>query len=79
MELDLLLGVLKEGLKLWNSKDSTKYLDKVMKLEKEYYEELSKPSSDRSDFKLDSILLQLRILSQSFIQFPNKKSGSDGT
>lgn len=79
MELDLLLGVLKEGLKLWNSKDSTKYLDKVIKLEKEYYEELSKPSSDRSDFKLDSILLQLRILSQSFIQYPNKKSGSDGT
>ena len=79
MELDLLLGVLKEGLKLWNSKDSTKYLDKVMKLEKEYYEELSRPSSDRSDFKLDIILLQLRILSQSFIQYPNKKSGSDGT
>lgn len=79
MELDLLLGVLKEGLKLWNSKDSTKYLDKVIKLEKEYYEELSNPSSDRSDFKLDSILLQLRILSQSFIQYPNKKSGSDGT
>jgi hypothetical protein len=78
MELNLVLGILKEGLKLWNSKEASKYLDKVIRLEKEYYEELQKDSEDRSDFKLDSILLELRVISQSFVQYFNK-SGSDQT
>jgi hypothetical protein len=63
---------LKEGLKLWNNREATKYLDRVIKLEKEYYEELNKPHDDRSDYKLDSIMLELTILSQSFVMFPGK-------
>lgn len=73
MWLDLTLGVLKEGLKLWNDKTATKYLDRVIQLEKEYNEEMSKPKDERSDFKLDSILLELRIISQSFVQYPGKR------
>ena len=76
MWLDLTLGVLKEGLKLWNDKTATKYLDRVIKLEKDYNEEMSKPKDERSDLKLDSILLELRIISQSFIQYPGKKPNS---
>ena len=76
MDLNLTLGVLKEGLKLWNAKEASKYLDRVIVLEKEYYEELGKPSEDRSDYKLDSILLELRIISQSFIHFPAKNRGN---
>jgi len=73
MDLSLYLGVLKEGLKLWNTKEGQKYLDKVIQLEKEYYEELSKPEDERSQFFLDDKLLNLRIISQSFVQFPGKK------
>jgi hypothetical protein len=73
MWLDLALGVLKEGLTLWNDKLATKYLERVIHLEKEYNEEISKPIDERSDFKLDSILLELRIISQSFIQYPGKQ------
>lgn len=76
MWLDLTLGVLKEGLKLWNDKTATKYLDRVIQLEKEYNEEMSKPKDERSDFKLDSILLELRIISQSFVQYPGKRPNS---
>lgn len=76
MWLDLTLGVLKEGLKLWNDRTATKYLDRVIKLEKDYNEEMSKPKDERSDLKLDSILLELRIISQSFIQYPGKKPNS---
>jgi hypothetical protein len=76
MDLNLTLGVLKEGLKLWNAKEATKYLDRVIALEKDYYEELGKPSEDRSDYKLDSILLELRIISQSFIHSPAKNRGN---
>jgi hypothetical protein len=72
MELDLALGVLKEGLKLWNSKEATKYLDKVIRLEKEYNDEMAKPLDERSDYVLDSVMLELRTLSRSFIVYPGK-------
>jgi hypothetical protein len=72
MELELALGILKEGLTLWNNKESTKYLDRVIKLEKEYYEELNKPLDARSDYKLDSIMLELTIISRSFVMYPGK-------
>lgn len=72
MELQLVLGILKEGLKLWNSKEASKYLDKVIKLEKDYFEEYNKPSNIRSDLTLDSILLELKIISKNFIKFPTK-------
>lgn len=73
MDLQLTLGILKEGLKLWASKESTKYLDQVVKLEKEYYEELNKREDERSDHKLDRILLELTIISQSFLHYPAKR------
>lgn len=74
MDLSLYLGILKEGLTLWNNKEATKYLDRVIKLEKEYYEEIAKPSDQQSDLAIDRILLELRIISQSFIKYPGKKS-----
>ena len=73
MDLNLALGVLKEGLKLWNSKEASKYLDRVIKLEKQYHEEMAKPSDERSDYTIDSIMLELKILSQSFVLYPGKK------
>jgi hypothetical protein len=73
MWFDLALGILKEGLKLWNDKLATKYLDRVIELEKEYNDEMAKPIDERSDLKLDSILLELRIISQSFVKYPGKK------
>lgn len=78
MELNLVLSILKEGLKLWNNQEASKYLDRVISLEKEYYEEIQKPSDERSDFRIDSILLELQIISQSFVQYFNKQ-GFDKT
>lgn len=77
MDLALVLGILKEGLKLWNNREATKYLDRVIKLEKDYYEELNKPSDERSDLHLDGIMLELRILSQSFLHYPAKRGNPD--
>jgi len=73
MDLTLILGILKEGLKLWNNREATKYLDRVIKLEKDYYEELNKPAEERSDRQLDNIMLELRIVSQSFLHYPGKR------
>lgn len=73
----LILGVLEQSLKLWNSHESTKYLDKLLKLKKEWHEEYNKPLSERSDNALDDIEFELRILADSFIQAaqaPNTKN-----
>lgn len=77
MDVKLILGILEQGLKLWNSKEAVKYIDKMIKLKKEWYEEYNKPLDDRSDVKLDNIELQLRILCQSFIQAPKRENLKD--
>jgi hypothetical protein len=76
MDVQLILGVLEQGLKLWNSKEADKYISKLIKLKKEWYEEYNKPLDQRSDVKLDYIELQLRILCQSFIQAPKRENTS---
>jgi len=73
MELSLVLGLLKEGLKLWNTKESNKYLDLVMGLEKEYYEELSLNESDRSQLRLDSIMQDLESIAKNFLKYSGTK------
>ena len=72
MELGLVLGVLKEGLKLWNSKEGTKYLDRVITLEKEYYEILSKPESVRSQLALDKRMRELNSIAKNFVSYSPK-------
>lgn len=66
--VELLLGVLEQGLKLWNSHERTKYLDKLIALKKDWHEEYNRPIEERSDLRLDDIELELRILSTSFIE-----------
>lgn len=74
MQFELIMKVLEQGLILWNTSESTKYLDKLIKLKKGWYEEYNKPLDERSDVKLDTIELQLKILCQSFIQAPKGKN-----
>lgn len=66
MEWSLAFRIIEQGLKLWNTKDGRKYLDQMIKLKKEYYEELDRP--DRSDLALDNILQQLRIIGETFAE-----------
>lgn len=73
MELGLILGVLKEGLKLWNAKEATRYIDKLIKLEKGYYEELSKDEDNRSQLALDTILLDIKNIAENFVKYSSKK------
>lgn len=77
MDVLLILGILEQGLKLWNAKEANKYIDKLISLKKDWYEEYNKPIDDRSDVKLDAIELQLRILCQSFINAPKGQNSTD--
>lgn len=73
MELGLVISVLKEGLKLSNTIIDRKYLDRVIDLEKEFYEELAKPDDERSDLALDNIMLELRTIAAIFAKYNPKK------
>ena len=43
---EALFGIVKSLLGIWEHKEKTKYLDKIIKLEVSYYEENSKPNPD---------------------------------
>jgi hypothetical protein len=65
--IEVLFGVLLQGLKLANSKESTKYLDEVLKLQQDYLDEYNKPRALRSNANLDDIELRLQLISKLFI------------
>lgn len=75
MDLSLTLGVLKAGLELWNTKEGNKYLDKIIKLEKAYYEELDKRSggANYSQYKLDTIMRDINSIAENFVKYAPKK------
>ena len=64
----LILSLLDTGLKLWLSKEKTKYIDKKIELEKAYYAEYNKPPEERSDAVLDNLYFELRTLAIAFTQ-----------
>jgi len=59
-----LIGALKAGLSLWDHKEKHKYIDKVLKLEKDYYEEDNKERPDHA--RLDNIDWELRLICEVF-------------
>jgi len=64
----LILGLLGAGLKLWESKERRKYIDKTLDLEKKYFEESKKPFKEQDHAKLDNIEFELKILAKAFIR-----------
>jgi len=64
MDFKLALSILEQGLKLWNTKEGRKYLEKVIALKKAWYEEYNR--SDRSQLALDRIERELRIIAETF-------------
>lgn len=73
MEIGIVLGVLKAGLDLWNNHESNKYRDRLIKLEKSYYEELAKPFDNRSQLELDRVLFEINLIAKNFVRFSTKK------
>jgi len=78
--IELLFGVLVQGLKLANTKESRKYLDEVLKLKQEWQDEYNKPrfkaglkpKECRSNAELDAIELRLSLIAKSFIDTSGK-------
>lgn len=54
------LTIIGSALSLWDSKEKNKYVDRLIKLKEQYYEEINRPQLD--DAKLDSITRDISIL-----------------
>lgn len=61
-----LFKVLAAGLSIWESKEKRKYVDKLMELKRDWYEEFNKGPGKRNNAVLDNIKLELRILAAAF-------------
>lgn len=64
--IGLILKLAETGLGLWAQKDARKYLDELISLRQEYYEEFNKPLENRDDARLDRIEFRINILCESF-------------
>jgi hypothetical protein len=61
---DSLAKALASGLSLWESKEARKYQDKLIKIRREYREEVNREKSD--DAVLDNFRFELRLISDAF-------------
>lgn len=64
--VESIFAVLAAGLSIWSSKEKTKYIDKLIKLKRDYYEEINKPFERRDNARIDNLEFELRILGDSF-------------
>lgn len=71
----LLLPVLEQGLALWNSKEKSKYIDRIVKLKKRRLDAYN--SSPRRHDIIDDCDDELRILAESFAASPGKPNALD--
>jgi len=64
-----LIASLKFGLSIWDNKESRKYLDEVLDLEKKRLYEENKPEQNRNHAVLDNIDARLCIISETVAKF----------
>lgn len=64
--ISVILSLTDTGLKLWQQKDARKYIDQLIELKQEYYNEINKPNELRDDACLDRIEFRIKLLCESF-------------
>lgn len=72
--VSLLISLMEQTLRLWNTKEARKYQEELISLRESWYEEYNKPESEISDNAIDSIELKLRILTESVIEASGAKN-----
>ena len=60
-----LIGIAQHLLGIYDTKLSRKYLDRVIELEKLYYEETTKPEDKRNHALMDNIINELCLISDT--------------
>lgn len=61
-----LFKALAAGLSIWESKEKTRYIDRLERAKRAFDDEYKKPPSERSDAVLDDCRFELRLVADSF-------------
>lgn len=72
MKLDLILGLIKIGLEVYQDEIKDKHLKRYLKIQKEFQDELNKGLDDRSDLKLDQLRIDAQQLAELIVRERNK-------
>jgi len=72
--LEILFKVLGAGLSIWESKEKTKYIDQLIELKKDFYEEFNKGAGHRSNAVLDNIEREMLIIAEVFASNAGSKN-----
>lgn len=72
MNLELVLGLIKIGLEVYQDETRDKYLKKYNKIKKEFDDELNKGIDDRSDLALDRLRYEATLLAELLIRERSK-------
>lgn len=71
MKLDLILGLIKVGLDVYQNETKDRFLKKYLKIKEEFQDELNKGLEGRSDLKLNQLLYDAEQLAELFIKEHN--------
>ena len=71
-----LFKITEHTLSIYQTKQARKYLDRVVYLKREYYEESNKPENKQNHARMDNITAELRIISESVALFGKPKTSN---
>ena len=71
MNVSIALGVLEQALKLWNTEEGKKYLERYIDLKNKYDEELDKRTNriHYSQLKLDRIMRNIETIATAYTKY----------
>lgn len=72
MEIGLVFQLLKISAEIFQDERRDRFANRILKLEKDYYEELKLPYGERSQLALDNIVLERDILTKNLIDEASK-------
>ena len=75
--LKSLFEIIGAGLKIWESKEKNKYIKEYLSLEKDYYNENSKPKQFQDHVRLDDIEFKLMLIGRAFAAQAGRPTTSD--
>lgn len=75
--IESIFAVLAAGLTIWSNKEKRKYIDKLLRLKKEWYAEINKPDDRRDNAVLDNVEFELRLLATAFSTEVAKSNAGD--
>lgn len=63
--VESIFAILGAALSIWDSKEKTKYIDRLIYLKKKYRDEFNKPENIRDNAVIDNVRFEIKLLCDS--------------